>query len=67
MPAARRVRKAENILLGEKPEPSLIEAKYVEALAEEMVRVAGVRGSTGYKVPVLKNKARCLLQELTRL
>lgn len=66
MPAARRVRKAENILLGEKPEPSLIEAS-VEALAEEMVRVAGVRGSTGYKVPVLKNKARCLLQELTRL
>lgn len=66
MPAARRVKKAENILLGEKPESSLIEAS-VEALAEEMVRVAGVRGSTGYKVPVLKNKARCLLQELTRL
>ena len=66
MPAARRVRKAENILLGKKPEPSLIEAS-VEALAEEMVRVAGVRGSTGYKVLVLKNKARCFLQELTRL
>jgi CO/xanthine dehydrogenase FAD-binding subunit len=66
MPAARRVRKAENILLGKKPESSLIEAS-VEALAEEMVQVAGVRGSTGYKVPVLKNKARCLLQELTRL
>jgi CO/xanthine dehydrogenase FAD-binding subunit len=66
MPAARRVRKAENILLGKKPESSLIEAS-VEALAAEMVQVAGVRGSTGYKVPVLKNKARCLLQELTRL
>jgi carbon-monoxide dehydrogenase medium subunit/xanthine dehydrogenase FAD-binding subunit len=66
MPAARRVRKAENILLGKKPESSLIEAS-VEALAEEMVQAAGVRGSTGYKVPVLKNKARCLLQELTRL
>ena len=66
MPAARRMRRAENILVGEKPESSLIEAS-VEALAEEMVQVAGVRGSTGYKVPVLKNKVRCLLQELRGL
>jgi len=66
MPTARRMRRAENILMGEKPESSLIEA-CVGALAEEMVQVAGVRGSTGYKVPVLKNKARCLLQELTGL
>jgi xanthine dehydrogenase FAD-binding subunit len=66
MPAARRVRKSESILLGKKPEPSLIEAS-VEALAEEMVQVTGVRGSTGYKIPVIKNKARCLLRELIGL
>jgi carbon-monoxide dehydrogenase medium subunit/xanthine dehydrogenase FAD-binding subunit len=63
MPVARRARRAEQKLLGQKPEPSLIEAS-VEALAEEMVEVTGRRWSTNYKVPVLKNICRRLLKQL---
>jgi len=62
-PVARRAKKAELKLLGQKPGASLIEAA-VEALSEEMVQVTGVRWSTGYKVPVLKNMARRLLRKL---
>jgi xanthine dehydrogenase FAD-binding subunit len=63
MPMARRVKSAEGRLLGQKPEASLIEIT-IEALSKEMVQVAGVRWSTGYKVPVLKNMTRRLLREL---
>ena len=63
MPVARRAKGAEQKLLGQKPEPALIEAS-VETLAEEMVQVTGRRWSTEYKVPVLKNIARRLLRQL---
>ncbi len=63
MPVARRVKSAERKLLGQKPEAPFIEAA-VEALSEEMVQVTGVRWSTGYKVPVLKNMTRRLLRGL---
>lgn len=63
MPVARRVKEAEQKLLGHKPEASLIET-CVETLADEMVQVTGVRWSTEYKVPVLKNIARRLLKQL---
>ena len=63
MPVARRMGDAEKILQGQKPEPSLIESS-VEAMAEEMLRLSGVRWSSGYKAPVLKNIARRLLKQL---
>jgi xanthine dehydrogenase FAD-binding subunit len=63
MPVARRMGEAEKVLLGKKPEPSLIDAS-AEALGEEMVRVTGRRWSTNYKVPVLGNLYRRLLGRL---
>lgn len=63
MPVARRAKEAEQVLLGQKPAPSLIETS-VEALTQEMVKVTGQRWSTEYKVPVLKNIARRLLRQL---
>jgi carbon-monoxide dehydrogenase medium subunit/xanthine dehydrogenase FAD-binding subunit len=65
MPVARRAKRAEKKLLGQKPTESLIES-LVETLAEEMVEVTGRRWSTNYKVPVLKNIARRLLKELVQ-
>ena len=63
MPVARRAQRAEEKLLGQKPMASLIESA-VEALAEDMVDVTGLRWSTEYKVPVLKNIAKRLLKQL---
>ena len=63
MPVARRAKKAEMKLLGQKPAESLIESS-VETLADEMVEVTGRRWSTEYKVPVLKNITRRLLKQL---
>jgi carbon-monoxide dehydrogenase medium subunit/xanthine dehydrogenase FAD-binding subunit len=63
MPVARRAKRAEMKLLGQKPAGSLIESS-VETLAEEMIEVTGRRWSTNYKVPVLKNIARRLLKQL---
>jgi len=63
MAVARRAKRAEKKLLGQKPTESLIESS-VETLAEEMVEVTGRRWSTNYKVPVLKNIARRLLKQL---
>lgn len=63
MPVARRVKRAEEILLGKRPEESLIGAA-ATALAEEMVRVTGGRWSTEYKEPVVKNIFKRVLKEL---
>ncbi len=63
MPVARRMKDVETILLGRKPEDSLIEGA-AEALAEEMVRVTGVRWSTEYKVPAVKNIFKRVLRKL---
>jgi xanthine dehydrogenase FAD-binding subunit len=65
MPVARRAKRAEKKLLGQKPTESLIEST-VETLTEEMVQVTGQRWSTEYKVPVLKNIARRLLKQLVQ-
>jgi xanthine dehydrogenase FAD-binding subunit len=65
MPVARRARRSEKKLLGQKPTESLIESS-VETLAEEMVEVTGRRWSTEYKVPVLKNITRRLLRQLVQ-
>jgi len=65
MPVARRVRGTEEMLLGKKSEPSLIEAAS-EVLAKEMVEVTGIRWSTEYKVPVLKNMFKRMMWQLLR-
>lgn len=66
MPVAKRMKGAEEVLLRKKPEPSLIEAAS-ERLAEEMIGVTGLRWSTGYKIPVLKNVFKRMMGELLRL
>lgn len=63
MPVARRVKNAEKILLGKKPQELLI-SKTEEVLAEEMVKVTGVRWSTEYKMPVIKNIFKRVLKQL---
>ncbi len=63
MPVARRMTDSEGILSGKKPEQPLIEAA-AESLAEGMVRVTGVRWSTEYKVPVIKNVFKRVLRPL---
>ncbi len=62
MPVARPMECAEAILLGRKATESLIEAA-AEALAEDIVRVAGVRRSTEYKRPVVKNIFKRVLKQ----
>ena len=63
MPVAQRIEAAENILLGHKPEQSLIDAA-AGALANEVFKIAGIRWSTEYKEPVLKNVFKRVLQKL---
>lgn len=63
MPVARRMRRVEEMFLDRKPDSSLIE-KASEKLAEEMMGVTGLRWSTEYKVPVLKNIFKRIMGEL---
>ena len=63
MPVARRMEGAEKILLGRKPDPSLLE-NAAEALADGILEVTGVRWSTEYKIPVVKNIFKRVLGKL---
>jgi xanthine dehydrogenase FAD-binding subunit len=63
MPIAQRVKTAEKTLLGKKPEGSLIDAA-ADTLAEEVFKITGIRWSTEYKEPVLKNVFKRVLQKL---
>ncbi len=65
MPVSRRMRETEEILLGENPTPSLIESAS-EKLIEEVLKVTGIRWSTEYKIPVLKNMFKRIMEELIR-
>lgn len=62
MPVAQRMEEAERILLGKKPDSSLVYAA-VEALEEELLKVGGVR-CPEYKMPVVKNIFRRGLEQL---
>lgn len=63
MPVAQRIPAAENILLGHKPEQSLIDTA-AETLAGEVFKIAGIRWSTEYKESVLKIVFKRVLQKL---
>ena len=54
MPVARRMKKAEERLLGKKPDEKWIE-DVSNRLVDEMTGVTGHRWSTEYKVPVMRN------------
>lgn len=54
MPVAVRMNDVESMLLGRKPTPVLIQAA-ADKLVEVVVNTAGIRWSSEYKVPVLKN------------
>ena len=54
MPVARRMKRAEEMLLGKKPGEKQIEAAS-DSLVNEMTAVTGHRWSTEYKVPVMRN------------
>ena len=54
MPVARRMKKAEERLLGKKPDEKWIEDAS-NRLVDEMTGVTGHRWSTEYKVPVMRN------------
>ncbi len=54
MPWPLRIRPAEEFLVGAYPEPELFQ-KAGRVVAEETVRVSGIRASTSYKEPVLEN------------
>ena len=62
-PIATRMTKTEQVLLGQKPEESLIE-RAAGALAEEMVKITGIRWSTEYKTPVVQNVFKRVLRQL---
>ena len=63
MPVARRIEAAEKHLLGSKPDGSRIEAA-AETLADEILKVTGLRWSTEYKLPVVKNIFKRVLEQL---
>ncbi len=63
MPFARRMVAAENIILNRKPEQSDIDAA-AAAVVKETTGVTGERWSTEYKMPVLQNIFRRVLEKL---
>jgi CO/xanthine dehydrogenase FAD-binding subunit len=63
MPVARRMTEAESVLLGRRPEPGLVETA-AEALAEGILKTTGRRSSSEYKLPVVKNVFKRVLQRL---
>jgi CO/xanthine dehydrogenase FAD-binding subunit len=63
MPVAQRIGAAENMLLGHKPDESRIDTA-ADTLAAEVFRITGIRWSTEYKEPVLKNVFKRVLQKL---
>lgn len=65
MPIARRMKETEGMLIGENPTPLLLEASS-ERLAQEVVRVTGIRWSTEYKVPVIKNIFKRIMELLIK-
>lgn len=54
MPVAKRMKKAEEVLLGKEPDEKGIEEASL-CLIEEMVEITGRRWSTEYKIPVMQN------------
>ena len=54
MPVACRMDGAESVLVGKKPDKGLIEMA-AKTLGDDFVRIAGIRWSTEYKLPVLEN------------
>ncbi|MEL7566921.1 MAG: xanthine dehydrogenase family protein subunit M [Dehalobacterium sp.] len=66
LPYPMRIRKAEECLIGAKPEENIFEAAG-KVLADEMIRISGRRLSTDYKKPVVKNLVqRALLKAAGR-
>jgi carbon-monoxide dehydrogenase medium subunit/xanthine dehydrogenase FAD-binding subunit len=63
MPVVKRMRKAEETLLGEKPDEKGIEEASTR-LIEEMVEITGRRWSTEYKVPVMRNIFKRMFKSL---
>ena len=63
MPVARRMGEAESILQGQRPEPDVLNAA-AEALAEGILSTTGRRWSSEYKIPVVKNVFKRVLQGL---
>jgi xanthine dehydrogenase FAD-binding subunit len=63
MPVAKRMKKAEEMLMGKKPEGKWIEAAS-GCLVEEMTEITGHRWSTEYKVPVMRNIFVRMLKDL---
>ncbi len=63
MPVARRMKETEEMLIGENLTPSLLEASS-ERLSQEVVGITGIRWSTEYKLPVLKNIFKRIMNEL---
>ena len=63
MPVAQRIEAAEKMLLGKRLDESRIDAA-ADTLAEEVFKIAGIRWSTEYKEPVLKNVFKRVLQKL---
>lgn len=54
MPVPVRMEEAEKLLLGHRPDDSRIEA-VAEAIGDRILEITGVRWSTEYKLPVVKN------------
>ena len=54
MPVAKRMKAAEKIILGVKPEEALVKAAG-EAMVQEILKITGIRWSTEYKMPVVRN------------
>jgi carbon-monoxide dehydrogenase medium subunit/xanthine dehydrogenase FAD-binding subunit len=63
MPVARRIKRAESLLQGRKPEDGIVEAA-AEALADGVLETTGRRWSSEYKLPVMKNVFKRVLKRL---
>jgi len=63
MPVPRRMEEIEKLLTGQVPTDELLD-RAARAVGEEMVKVTGIRWSTGYKKPVLGNLFRIVLRQL---
>lgn len=63
LPVTKRIRKAEDIMIGEKPTAELID-KAASVVADEVIKITGIRSSSEYKIPVLESLTKRALNEV---
>lgn len=63
LPNFKKIRKAEDIMIGERPTDLLID-KVATVVVDEILEITGIRSSTEYKIPVIQALTKRALGEV---